>query len=251
MYGVAWLWLLLFAVLKLSGTTYVTTPPPLLGSCSLWTTYLHTAIGLPLLFCFFDKNRATKATYWRRLLWLILQGIHSLSWGRQSSGQGRHGTGCSLASTLRKQRVNRGWGWHIVSQPAPSHPPIPARLHLLRVPQPSQTSTPTGAKCSNIWACEGHCTFKSKLTFVPHRLGAISWCKMYLVQFRKSSWSLIVSAPFKTPKSKVSSETWGYLSTWKDQIKARWNRVRSGAPCTCRTGLWDSWWNHFSSKWLR
>lgn len=103
-----------------------------------------------LLFCFFDKNRATKATYWRRLLWLILQGIHSLSWGRQSSGQGRHGTGYSLASTLRKQRVNRGWGRHIVSQPAPSNPRIPARFHLLRVLQASQTSTPTGTKYSNI-----------------------------------------------------------------------------------------------------
>lgn len=114
---------------------------------------------------------------------------------------------------------------------------------------------------------------------------AISWCKMYPVQFWKSSQSLIVSAPFKNLKSKVSSEIWGHLSikskskikknyilltysgteytftfekerekwttTRKDEIKGRWNRVRDGASCTSRTGLWDSWWNHFSSKWLR
>lgn len=153
----------------------------------------------------------TKATYWRRLLWLTLQGIYSLSWGRQSSGHGRHGMGCSLASTLRKWRVSRGWGWHIVSQPAPNHPCITARLHLPRVSQPSQTSSPTRTKCSNIWAYEGRCTFKSKLTFVPHRLVAIPWCKMYPVQFWKSSWSLIVSVLFKHPKSKVSSENWGNL----------------------------------------
>lgn len=61
----------------------------------------------------------TKAAYWRRLLWLTLQELHSLSWGGQSSGQGRHGTGRSLASTLRKWRASRGWGWHLVSQPAP------------------------------------------------------------------------------------------------------------------------------------
>lgn len=80
--------------------------------------------------------------------------------GSRSRELGRH----IIKHTQKTEReLKLGWSYK-PSKATPSDVLPPARLHLLQLPQLSQTAPPSRDKCLNTWACRTHYLFK------PHGL---------------------------------------------------------------------------------
>lgn len=136
----------------------------------------------------------TEATHGREFIFPHSLRGYSLSWceGVATDGEGlsrrwRLGWSHCIYSQEAESEQEVGPYCKALSLPIPSYAFPPSRLHLLKVPQPSETAPPADdqvCKCMSLWETEGHSNHQwpSSVTRAPDRLSSyVFW--IFLMAF--------------------------------------------------------------------